>query len=713
MYQLRNEDYRTSRVKVFSSDLSISFVSALAQTAASDKASHPTGQQNISNMTTPSCATDKCVCATYIPWHEQNRGAFQSHEKKVRQEAFESFFRTFRYRLEGWLDSFSALYKMMRQKRQTIDYLPQYLLDPFYEESVDHVLDHHQNPQTISPTVTASGNDVSATDKIVVAQSKIDVRVANSEKALQEHENQIEVMRKNAVKDIEKAALDCKNQKELVRKIVASDITKAVLECKTQIAADNENSLMECRNQMEARQIQAAADHQKALLECRNQMDINQKKLAADHEQALLECKTQIEAMQEKAEDKDKVMETEQSAMVTHVANLEQTLKKCNERIESLEKTLQKSAVNSRDCLSEQVHQEAERGIDKNTQQPVEAVEGPTVIKFQSLFEKEHQHILAAMLQRLTATERQFFGFLQCYDRPISHSHTHMAELQQILNSLPYGVEEFRANAFLRCMQNDLSLYKGWMSETGSVDKHWNLLYGLYRTLRERFRVWWDLNGKDVTNSIGIVINTSLDDRVVKSAEKPNIESHTIDLHQGTPDQNISDAQEMRTETLTRDDGMTDAGSTGQDLKQQVAQLQAFIESTHREAESERDLEQSRHEQLQHMFEELKDEGSKSSQDSHLLATAQNEANVLRLILSDAKGQLEEKDARLKKVFEEKTHLLEEHAANIKVQNQLEAELVLERDRSRTLQTQLDVKTKLLSASQAENASLRQALEDY
>ncbi|KAI9095882.1 hypothetical protein DFS34DRAFT_165948 [Phlyctochytrium arcticum] len=488
----------------------------------------------------------------------------------------------------------------------------------------------------------------------------------------------MEVIRKNAADDFQKAVLEYNDQKKLMLKIVASDIAKAVLECENQMAAENETALMECRDEMEA----------------------NQNVTAEDHEQALLECKTQIEAMQKEAEDKDKVLDKERSAMATRVANLEQILKKCNERIASLEQSLlQKNLINSQECQIQQIDQHHERTNVKDTQHTAaEAAGGSTVIEFDFLFQKKHQHILAAMLQRLTSQERQIFGFLQCFHRPLPNSHTQMAELQQILNSLTYGVEEFRANAFLRGVQSDLNLFKGWMSETGSVDRHWDLLYGLYRALRERFRVWWDLNEKEVTNSIGIVTNTSLNDRVVESAEKPNIESQNIELHQGNTDQTLPDAQELGIETLAKADGMTDAVSTDHALKQQVAQFQAFIETTRADKESERELPQSRHKPLQNKIQELQ-EGMMVSEVIASRSTAREKGDTAQLALSNAEEQLTEKDTCLKKVFEQKTHLSAEHTANIKGRDQFEAECLSKREESR-----------ILRASQPEDTNLRQAL---
>ncbi|KAI9095879.1 hypothetical protein DFS34DRAFT_686695 [Phlyctochytrium arcticum] len=344
----------------------------------------------------------------------------------------------------------------------------------------------------------------------------------------------------------------------------------------------------------------------------------------------------------------------------------------------------------------------------EDNQHPAAVAKIPTFIEFDDLFQEEHQHILGAMLQRLGPAARQFFEFLQCYDRPNLNSHTLLADLRQILNSLPYDAEESRVNAFLRGMQRDVEVCKDCMPENGAADIQWYWLGQTYHVIRARFREWWELNGKEVTDAIDIITKASLDNGIVQSAKEPNIASPTTELHQEKPRQTLPEAQETRTETLTKDDGIKDAESADNDVKQYVARLQAVIQSTREEKESERALAQSRHEEIQHKFKELKDDGTMVKENIRSLVTTQDESITLRLALSDAKEHLEEKDACLMKVFEEKKQLSAEYT---KVRGQLEGEMVLVRAQLKALQNQLDSIKRLLTASQVESTNLRQTLD--
>ncbi|KAI9095877.1 hypothetical protein DFS34DRAFT_686693 [Phlyctochytrium arcticum] len=669
------------------------------------------------------CDTDRCLWIRFIPWYEKYRCLLGTNEtSNLEGELYQENFKAF---MHEWLsrDWLSADWPGPSRRLYHIVGDP----DPFqrkrnkirdrsvelYEESKAHVSEHHQKPQTtlitsedessyevVEPSTSASNQDVqsisdemtdardsvkscasaSGAGKHAVAQPEMEARIANLEKC----KKQMEVAQQKAAADIEKAVMECKNEKECVEKNVA-DPARALQECKKQMevmqeqaVANHEKALKEYKEQLELVQNNVAENIEKAIMECKKQM-------AADHEEALFEFKTQMKAMQKEADDSNKgnqVIDTERSAMVARIAYLEQTLKKWGEREAKLEQSPpQKNAINRQECQTQQIDQHHDQKNMDDTKHLAATAEGPTVIEFDDLFQEEYQHILAIMLERLGPAERQFFGFLQCFHRPNLNSHTLLADLRQILNSLPYYAEESRVNAFLRGMQRDVEVCKDCMPENGAADIQWYWLVQAYHVIRARFREWWELNGKEVTDAIDIITKPSLDNGIVQSAKEPNIASPTTELHQENPRQTLPEAEKLGTETLSKDNEITEAGSTDNELKQQVAQLQAIFETTREQ------LAQSRHEEIQLKFTELKDDGTMVKENIRSLATTQDESSTLRLALPDAKEQLEEKDVCLRKVLDEKKQLSADHAV---VRVRLAGELDLKQARIKSVQNERD-----------------------
>ncbi|KAI9091458.1 hypothetical protein DFS34DRAFT_688599 [Phlyctochytrium arcticum] len=560
-------------------------------------------------MKTAFCDTNQCVWGEYLQWNDRHRSILE-HMWSLSEDDWKELWTAIDKPLQ-FLDlydypdtvpkSFRTLDEAIQSVRTNYICSNQRELDDhktkllaFYEESEKHMLEHHPKPQATSSTTTTSDDDSSyevvnssSSDHGVpqdapragqngVAQSEMDTRLADLDKALiecnnrvevvqqqaesdhektllelQECKNEMQVMQRNAAIDIEQAVSECTTQMEVRLHKAAEDHEKAVLECKNKMAAEYEQALLECKkqretiqknllanteearlefrdemgvmqkraedqekallewkNQMEDMRKDAAADvekavlkcrdHEKALLEGKNQLELGQKNAAADHE-ARMQYKTQMDAIHKTLADSNKVLETEQSLMATRVAYLEQTLTERDERIASLEQSWRNHTMNSQ---TQQVNQ---LGIVKEAQHLATVAKEPTAIEFHCLFEKEHQHILAAMLQKLTPTERQFCAFLQWYEyhkvqgtSPSARTDL-LSESQEILGGIHGGEEVQCPNVLLRGMLNELDSYNRWMEQDGSVDRQWCYVQMLYCAIRQRFRDWWVLYGKEIT----------------------------------------------------------------------------------------------------------------------------------------------------------------------------------------------------------------------
>ncbi|KAI9095881.1 hypothetical protein DFS34DRAFT_651123 [Phlyctochytrium arcticum] len=435
-----------------------------------------------------------------------------------------------------------------------------------YEESKEHMATCHPKCQTNLPATTPSDDESSF--EVVhpsILASNQDVQSIN-----------------DYILNSDPSAGSCASGKANnlgLPQDASTDVTQTEMVTR---APNLEQVLLECKNHMEVMQQIAAGDIEQILLESKNQMEVMQTNAASMLELPLVE--NQMEAVRKKAMNSNKgnkVTDTERLAMVTRIAHLEKTLKKCNERIVSLEQSLrQKNAIHSQELRTQQIDQHVEQRNEQNTQHLAAAAEGPTFIEFHSLFEQEHQDKLGVMLRRLSIRERQFFKFIRWYDcheihlAPMNLWSCRLREVGQIFSKTVLNIEESQsANAFLRGMESDLDLYKACMRWGVPLHTRWELLQKLHGAIKQRFAEWWELNGKRITDLINIITSTSLDGLAVHSAEQMCVNSQSTETHQGNPLQTFSDVQEMGTKTPTKDDGTTDPGFTDHDLRQQIAQL--------------------------------------------------------------------------------------------------------------------------------------------
>ncbi|KAI9095883.1 hypothetical protein DFS34DRAFT_594900 [Phlyctochytrium arcticum] len=543
-------------------------------------------------MKTYLCDVDECVWATYIKWYEEYQGVLEDPDRwpwnklKDARDKYIDLFRFVKwYPKKLWSESFEWLNHDIKAHFFDSKWYPKRSKKfcTFYQESKAHVSEHHHTKQTILPVAITSDGDSSFEVVEPSTPASDQDTVSISDEISDPGDAPESCATLGIPQDASKAGKEVVAQSEMEIRL-----TKL------------ENALLECKNQMEVMRNDADEVIQKAVLECKNEMEAVQKNAAADHEQAFREYKKQMEALRKTVEDSNKGMASDNglglgmplkvseagekcanpahSALVTRNTYLEKTLMGCNKRIASLEQSLQKNRIDRPECQTQQSDQHDERGNADDIQPPVT---GDRLSL--SLFEKEHLDILVAALQRLGPIERLFFGFLQWYEYHEAHltfqnlRPQHLLELQTILANFPEKYES--ADVCFWGMQSVLDLAEGCMSEDQSFHTRWMYLQRLYYALRQCFREWWDLNGNEIADSIDIDTNTSLDDR-------------------GNPPQTLPEGQKMSTETLTRDNVITDAGSTDHDLKKKVALLQAVIESTREENRAERALAQSRHEQI-------------------------------------------------------------------------------------------------------------------
>ncbi|KAI9091456.1 hypothetical protein DFS34DRAFT_325722 [Phlyctochytrium arcticum] len=131
-------------------------------------------------------------------------------------------------------------------------------------------------------------------------------------------------------------------------------------------------------------------------------------------------------------------------------------------------------------------------------------------------------------------------------------------------------------------MLYDLQGLRTFMREDHPLNMRQDVLRRFYEPIAQSFKEWWDVYRTEITGSMDTVPITSLDGRIVRSAEAPNVvASQTTELDEGNiPRQILPEGQKMGTEIFTRDE--TDAGSTDHELKKQVAQLHAVMEFSRR-----------------------------------------------------------------------------------------------------------------------------------
>ncbi|KAI9095885.1 hypothetical protein DFS34DRAFT_166055 [Phlyctochytrium arcticum] len=374
----------------------------------------------------------------------------------------------------------------------------------------------------------------------------------------------------------------------------------------------------------------------------------------------------------------------------TPTPNLGKSLPRCKKPAGDAER----GAADSRENQSGQVDQNDERRSGASTQHSATVARKRFAFDLGQFFHKDNESLLTAIMARLDPLEKILFDFLRWYDSVIPHlQHNNLSRevlIQKMTmtifphESVEISREYTDSSVTLHRACEHLAFCREWVMSNGRPESECLVALGVaYGMVEGYFRSWW--------------------------------ERYRIDGLPDTLSNNMS-ARGWDTEPEDRipDQAMTHMKTVVQQLRQDISQLQDGMETKRKEKESERQLVQSLYKQIEQMefdHEDLREEISDlevtledRDEEIHDLS---EENERLEFDLTGVQELLAEKDSCLKKALEVKTQLSNEHSENVKGREQFDAELLLEREKSKKLQNEID---RLLPIIQEDIIQVRQHL---